>query len=65
MSTSGYMLRVDQAQATRSAAPCPGCQHPMSQHRELGYGNPGHKPGEFHCRYEDCECVFAVERRRL
>lgn len=70
---AGYLIRRDQAQAERSAAPCDGCGHPHSQHTELAphpelidgtivmVDHPDRKPFVFHCRADGCECT--IDRR--
>lgn len=70
MSSSGYMLRKAQAQAERSAAPCPSCGHPHSQHLEYPPSyelvdgeireteHPLYRPGLFACRVDGCDCTI-------
>lgn len=48
---AGSLIR--QQQAHDAYPPCT-CGHASHQHHELGYGNAGHVPGEFHC--DVCEC---------
>lgn len=60
---AGYLIRQEQALERAGAKPCPSCQHRVDDHHELGYGQPGHVAGRFHCDHDGCDCVLDLTER--